>query len=289
MDVSQGNSDLTQASSTRRQFLRGVGLAGAGVALVGCAPSFTARRDKPNIDVDVLNFALNLEYLETAFYLAATGRLAEMQGLGGNAPIRLPAGVTGLTPMNFQSAEIRDFANELATNELAHVRFLIATIRALGGTPIPRPEVDAGPAFTAAVAAATGGKVANFNPFADEVSFLLAGHTLEDVGVTAYKGASPLIHDRKPGGVLEQAAGILAVESYHMGAARFQLYKRRGLTVAPEFTVAAMSQAISDLRDTLDGPGDKDQGIAQPPRPGNQTSFRPMPTVWFSAVCRAKY
>ncbi|CAM3527234.1 Ferritin-like domain-containing protein [Deinococcus saxicola] len=254
--------------ANRRQFLRGAGLAGAGLALTACAPSFAPRQDKPNLDVAVLNFALNLEYLEAAFYLAATGRLAEMQGIGGNAPILFPPGVTGTTPMAFESGDIRDFANELATNELAHVRFLTATVTALGGTPIPRPALDAGPAFTAAVNAATGGKVTDFNPFRDDISFLLASHTLEDVGVTAYKGASPLIRDRKPGGVLEQAAGILAVEAYHMGSTRYQLYKRRTLEAAPGFTVAAMSQAISDLRDTLDGPGDKDQGIAEAVRPG---------------------
>ena len=265
--MTQGTPDPS-AFGSRRQFLRGVGLAGAGLALTGCAPSVSPRADKPNLDVDVLNFALNLEYLETAFYLAATGRLAEMQGIGGSAPILLPQGVTGLAPMPFQTPEIRDFANELATNELAHVRFLIATITALGGTPIPRPALDAGPAFTAAAAAATGGKVTDFNPFANEVAFLLASHTLEDVGVTAYKGASPLIRDRKPGGVLEQAAGILAVEGYHMGATRYQLYKRRTVEAAPGFTVAAMSKAISDLRDTLDGPGDKDQGITDAPRAG---------------------
>ncbi|MFC4637457.1 ferritin-like domain-containing protein [Deinococcus hohokamensis] len=265
MNTPQGSSE---SLTSRRQVLRGLGLAGVGVALTACAPSLTPRQDKPNMDVAILNFALNLEYLETAFYLAATGRLAELRGLGGDAPITLLAGQTGLSPMTFQTDSIRDFANELASNELTHVRFLIATITALGGTPIPRPALDAGPAFQAAVAAATGGKVTDFNPFANEVSFLLASHTLEDVGITAYKGASPLIRDRKPGGVLEQAAGILAVEAYHMGSTRYQLYKRRALEAAPGFTVAAMSQAISDLRDQLDGPGDKDQGIAQPIRPG---------------------
>ncbi|ADV67817.1 ferritin-like domain-containing protein [Deinococcus maricopensis] len=262
------------APTSRRQFLRGLGVAGAGVALASCAPSTTPRADKPNLDVDILNFALNLEYLETAFYLMATGRIRELGGLGGNAEIRVPDGVTGLAPMTFQSGDIRDFANELATNELSHVRFLIQTITALGGVPIPRPVLDIGPAFTAAANAATGGRITDFNPFRDDTSFLLASHTLEDVGVTAYKGASPLIRDRKPGGVLEQAAGILAVEGYHMGSTRYQLYKRRAQEVAPGLTVAQVSKGISDLRDSLDGAADKDQGIADAPRP-NESNIVP--------------
>ncbi|GAA5513479.1 hypothetical protein Dcar01_02217 [Deinococcus carri] len=268
MNPPNPNPSTEPTDNTRRQFLRGVGLVGAGVALTACAPSFNPRQGKPNMDADILNFALNLEYLEAAFYLAATGRLAELQGIGGDAPIQFPAGVTGTTPMSFQTDGIRNFANELASNELAHVQFLRATIAAIGGTPIPRPALSIGPAFMAAAAAASGGKVTDFNPYRDDISFLLASHTLEDVGVTAYKGASPLIYDRKPGGVLEQAAGILAVEGYHMGSTRYQLYKRRNQEVAPGLTVAAMSQAISDLRDSLDGPGDKDQGITNSPRPG---------------------
>ncbi len=71
----------------------------------------------------------------------------------------------------------------------------------------------------------------------------------EDVGVTAYKGAAPLIDDK---GILEAAAGILAVEAYHAGIIRTVLFSR-GL-----FKPA---QAISDARDQLDGDGDEDQGI----------------------------
>ncbi|WP_170928648.1 hypothetical protein [Deinococcus hopiensis] len=47
--------------------------------------------------------------------------------------------------------------------------------------------------------------------------------------------------------MLEQAAGILAVEGYRMGFTRHELYKRRTLEAPPGFTVAAMSSAISAL------------------------------------------
>ncbi|RFA18741.1 ferritin-like domain-containing protein, partial [Subtercola boreus] len=51
---------------------------------------------------------------------------------------------------------------------------------------------------------------------------------------------------------LEAAAGILAVEAYHAGIIRTSLYAK-GLADA--------ANAISDARDSLDGPTDDDQGI----------------------------
>src|ERR1043165_6802062 len=53
---------------------------------------------------------------------------------------------------------------------------------------------------------------------------------------------------------LEAAAGILAVEAYHMGMARSQLYE-----MGEEAWKAA--NALSEARDKVDGPEDKDQGI----------------------------
>ena len=53
---------------------------------------------------------------------------------------------------------------------------------------------------------------------------------------------------------MEAAAGILAVEAYHMGMARSQLYE-----MGEKAQKAA--NAISAARDKLDGSGDKDQGI----------------------------
>jgi hypothetical protein len=53
---------------------------------------------------------------------------------------------------------------------------------------------------------------------------------------------------------LEAAAGILAVDAYHMGMARSQLYE-----MGEKAQKAA--NALSAARDKLDGPEDKDQGI----------------------------
>jgi hypothetical protein len=125
------------------------------------------------------------------------------------------------------------------------VRFYRKT---LGGSAVGRPEIDFEAGF-AAVAKAIGAP--DFDPFADDMSVLLGGMLFEDVGVTAYAGAAPLLKKKE---FVEAAAGILAVEAYHMGMARSQLY-----TMGEK--AQKLANAISDARDKLDGPEDKDQGI----------------------------
>ncbi|WP_244551220.1 ferritin-like domain-containing protein [Bradyrhizobium sp. Rc2d] len=134
----------------------------------------------------------------------------------------------------------------LAENELAHVRFYRKT---LGRTAVSRPAIDFDAGIKAAAQAA--GLPADFDPFADDMSVLLGGMLFEDVGVTAYAGAAPLIKSKE---FVEAAAGILAVEAYHMGMARSQLY----LMGEKAWNAA---NGISDARDQLDGGQDKDQGI----------------------------
>ena len=115
---------------------------------------------KPDIDADVLNFALNLEYLEAAFYLAAVGRIGELPG--GSAEVKLPAGFDGKTSMAFGNDAIASYAKEIAQDELNHVLFLRT---ALGAAAVARPVLDIGPAFAAAANAAAGATLSpTFNP-----------------------------------------------------------------------------------------------------------------------------
>ena len=120
-------------------------------------------------------------------------------------------------------------------NELAHVRFYRKT---LGGQAVDRPEIDLEGGF-AAVAKAAG--LPDFDPFANDMNFLLGGMLFEDVGVTAYAGAAPLLKKTE-------------FEAYHMGMARSQLYE-----MGDKAQQAA--NAVSAARDKIDGAEDKDQGI----------------------------
>lgn len=258
---------VKETENTRRKFLGSVGLMGAGAVLASCAPAMAQPPAKPDIDVDVLNFALNLEYLEAAFYAAAVGRLADVKAIGGGAEIILPE---GFKPNTFESAAVKAYAEEIAQDEINHVKFLVG---ALGSKAVMRPVLDIGPAFAAAAnAAAKNAGLGDsltpaFNPYAADLFFLHGAFIFEDVGVTAYKGAARLLTNMD---YLEAAAGILAVEAYHAGEIRTLLYAQKDVKTPYGVTVAQLIQAISNLRDAVDGSsknssgetvGDTDQGI----------------------------
>lgn len=230
----------------RRRFLRAAGVAGLGVvgakALSGVDAAAAATGPS---DGAILNFALNLEYLEAEFYsYAAFGHgladsLTTGKGRRGN--------VSGGRQVQFTSPAIKNYAVEIANDELAHVKFLRS---ALGAAKVSRPAIDIKSSFTAAARAAKlVGPNDTFDPYANENNFLLAAFIFEDVGVTAYKGAAPLIDNKT---YLDAAAGILAVEAYHAGIVRTSLYAKE---------LYGPAQAISDARDSLDGRTNKDQGI----------------------------
>ena len=230
----------------RRLFFKAAGVAGIGAGVVALSPAVSASAAEATIsDATILNFALNLEYLEAEFYLrAVTGAgLSDQQITGATAP----GAVSGGRKVNFTTKAIRNYATEIAADEKAHVLFLRS---ALGRSAVSRPAIDLEASFTAAaMAAGLIGPGETFDPFADETSFLLGAFIFEDVGVTAYKGAAPLISNKT---FLEAAAGILSVEAYHAGLIRTTLY---GLGLQ------APVNAISAARDSLDGSSKREQGI----------------------------
>ena len=231
----------------RRAFIRALGLGVAGSAVFGAVQATPAAAQQASgpTDTDIVNFALNLEYLGAEFYLRASVGQGltqnEVTGTGTFGP------VSGGRQVAFATNYLAAFANELAVDERAHVNTLRAT---LGSNAIARPAIDLGIAFTfAARGAGLIGPNDFFDAFANENNFLQAAFIFEDVCVTALAGAAPLIKDKN---ILATAAGFLGVEAYQAGAIRTFLISRGFFVQAGK---------ISDARDALDGPGDDDQGL----------------------------
>lgn len=198
----------SQAASSRRQLLTALGAGAAALTLVSLPTPAEAKRLSRR-DLDILNFALQLEYLEAEFYRFATG----ISGL----PAELTSGVGDAGPTQggaavpFSDEDLQNTSRELAADETKHVVFLRAV---LGRRAVAKPTIN--------LAALGIG-------FANETEFLLVARAFEDTGVTAYGGAAGLIKNEK---ILLAAARILVAEAYHAGNIRFQVIQR-GLNDSP--------------------------------------------------------
>jgi hypothetical protein len=238
----------SENEADRRIFLKSAGALGLGAVGVAALPALgggSAFAASGPSDGAVLNFALNLEYLEAEFYSNAVHGHGISDNLTHGKGAR--GGVTGGRKVKFKTRRIQEYALEIAGDELKHVKFLRT---ALGSAAVSRPAIDIRTSFTAAARAAKLiGAHQTFDPYANENNFLLAAFLFEDVGVTAYKGAAPLITNKT---YLEAAAGILAVEAYHAATIRTSLFEK-GLHT--------QVQKLSNARDSLDGKTDLDQGI----------------------------
>ena len=235
-----GETGMEQGAEEPRRLVLKASLATLAALGTGAYSTIAQAQAAPISDANILNFALNLEYLEAEFYLrAVTG-----QGLSGSE--RTGTGnlgsVVGGRQVPFVNTAVAQYATEIAADERNHVNFLRS---ALGAGAVAAPQINFTAAFNALAQAA--GLGATFDPFASEANFILGSFVFEDVGVTAYKGGSRFIQNKN---YLEAAAGILAVEAYHAGILRLLVFQQ-GL--------GAAANAISNVRAALGGGAD--QGV----------------------------
>lgn len=192
----------------RRNFIRNLGITGVAIAgsnlLAGCGSSTIASAAGP-AESDVLNFALNLEYLEAEFYLFATTGAGLSAGDTGAAT----GPTTGGSKVTFTDPRLADIAAEITFDEQQHVRFLRS---ALGAAAVPKPAIN----------------LAALGPFTNDTQFLTLSRAFEDTGVSAYSGAATLLS----GNNLQAAAQILATEALHTGNIRLKVVQA-GLSLAP--------------------------------------------------------
>ena len=238
-------------SDSRRKMLALGGAAIAGLAFTG-VKNLQAQSTTPAYsDSDILNFALNLEYLEAQYYtLATSGQTIDQVGIGIGAGTATTGGGTVTTKPGGPSANlvpwaipaIQAYATETAQEERNHVAFLR---NALGAAAVAQPDIDLYNSFNDL--ASLSGLSSTFDPFANDQFFLIGAYIFEDVGVTAYSGAAPLI--TTPAN-LTAAAGILAVEAYHAGLIRTSIF---GADPTGKNGPQLATQAISAIRMKLDG------------------------------------
>jgi hypothetical protein len=159
---------------------------------------------------DILNFALNLEYLEAEFYTyASTGKSIASFGVGidgvatGENP-QAGGSTVGGSEIDFNRNEVfsKETALEIGAEERAHVNLLRS---ALGSSAVAKPNIDLN-------ALGIG--------FGSETEFLTVARLLEDIGVSGYSGAVSLFRTPE---LVKTAARLLAAESQHAGGIRLQV------------------------------------------------------------------
>ena len=207
--IEKVDPEVYDRMDTRRESMKrfaSIGKALAAIAVPSAVGTMfkKAYGQTPADVLDVLQFALTLEYLESEFYKAAVTSAA-----AATAPA---ADRTALTI-------IRDHEN-------AHVTFLRGVITSLGATPVT---------FTAASFDFSGGNGSGTGPFATAFTsypvLLAAAQTFEDTGVRAYKGqAGRLINNNE---VLTAALQIHAVEARHAAKIRYMRRTMTGTNLIP--------------------------------------------------------
>jgi Ferritin-like domain len=184
----------------RRHFIAALGMTGAaaGAGLMsGCTvgTSTVATTTAGVGQTDILNFALNLEYLEATFYSFIT----QGTDLIGAAVFNSGA-ITGapgkLTFTGTNAQQITDLLNEIYFDEKGHVTTLLSL---LGTAAVPRPAIN----------------LAAYAPITATNALSIA-RMLEDVGVSAYAGAIPSLASSN----ITYSGQIMGVESFHAGALR---------------------------------------------------------------------
>lgn len=244
---------LDNVIASRRALLIGGGAALAAIAIPQSARA--ANNVSSYSDTDILNFALNLEYLEANFYylaafgtnISTTNNLyptgAMVQGITGTGT-QGTVTVKANPKVPFANLAVASYAVETAIEEGKHVNFLRT---ALGSLAVAQPQIDLMTSFNTLASAAGIG--AAFDPFASDANFLIGAYIFEDVGVTAYHGAAPLFTTGSTGKTyLAAAAGILAVEAYHAGLVRTTI---NALDPANSLGYQTLTQQVSALRAKL--------------------------------------
>jgi hypothetical protein len=211
MSKSEFLNNLVTKPSSRRNFMKtvaasGITFAGAGLlgsSILGSATEAFAQ--SAVTDTDILNFALNLEYLEAEFYsVASSGATLEQRGILPSSAVSGPTLGGHAVPFGHTDS-IAFLASAIMRDETHHVQFLRT---ALGAAAVKKPEINL--------------DALGFG-FGGDQDFLLLSRAFEDTGVSAYGGALGLIKNTT---FLEAAGRIAETEAQHSGTIRLKIITR---------------------------------------------------------------
>jgi rubrerythrin len=199
--IEKTDPEIYQRLDTRRSAMKSFANVGKVLAMsaipIALGSMFKKAYGRTPADVvAVLQFALLLENLESAFYIKA---LADGSGL-------------------FPTAAAKGAFETIAAHEAAHVVLLKETIVALNGTVGATPTFD----FTA--------KGAIPNPFGSYATILTLAQAFEDTGVRAYKGQAGNLQENST--VLTVALQIHSVEARHAAHIRRMRLQKGWITQA---------------------------------------------------------
>ncbi|CAN4111092.1 unnamed protein product [Withania somnifera] len=195
-------------------------------------------------DVDKMQFAVNLEFLEAEYFLwAAYGHgldvVAPNLTMGGPPPIGVRK--ANLDPLT------KNIIVEFAYQEVGHLRALKSTVGVF-----PRPLLDlSAKNFGKLFDKAFGHKlVPPFDPYRDSLSYMLSCYVIPYVGLVGYVGTNPNINGYKT--------------------------KRRATKLVHPYshTVADFTSRLSNPRNKLAKCGIKDEGIFVHPQLGAENRTR---------------
>jgi len=207
----------------RRHFIAALGMTGAAAGagmMSGCSTSnsVAVTTTASTAQIDMLNFALNVKYLQATFYSYIT----QGKDLTGSAVTNSPSPTGGPAVLSFagiagvtNAQQITDMLNEIYYDEKNHVTTLLGL---LGVSAVFRPQIN----------------LAGFGTITTTNALSIA-RLLEDVGVTAYAGIIPSLSSSD----ITLLGQIMGADSLHAGILR--------LTALQNPSIAAYIKA-----DTLD-------------------------------------
>jgi hypothetical protein len=215
----------------RRHFITALGMTGAVAGAAGLMSGCNATSTPIAVttagagQTNILNFLLNLEYLQATLYSflttgadVANSAVTTNSGAITGAPAALAVG----TPAAM-TQQIVDLLNEVYFDELHHI---IGLQSVLGSIAVPRPAIN-----LAAFGAITA------------TNALSIARLLKDVTLTAYAYAVAGLSTSNA----TYAGQVLGVESFHSGALRLLTIQNSTTIAAPLLAVDGLDVTPADL------------------------------------------